>query len=422
MFVLESEGDDPRGPWRFRGQLDSDYGIDMTIHRTRAGKLVAIWAGHCVPGDPPAFGCQALYLSEMANPWTLKGAPLRIAVPTLPWEVVGQPINEGPIVIERGRKLHVVISASFFATDDYKLGRLTVPADADLLDPATWAGAKHPEPIFERDDEAGVLGPGHNMFFKSPDGREDRIAYHATDRAGQNTASFGGVRTVRMQPFGWTASDDPDLGRPVPVTRDLPAPSGDPSVVRQPEDAVPGLEEQSAVGRAAVRVAGRLEVPVEVPRAGTHLVALRLRGGAVRARLAGAAAALAAPGERWAERALGRVALPAGRSTLVLEGEGALDQVRLELEPPGALGLPPARGCRSRRTLAVTVRAPRGTRLRSAEVTVAGRTRVVRVRGLRVPVVLRGLPRGRFAVRIVATTARGERLVAERTYRTCRAR
>jgi hypothetical protein len=85
-----------------------------------------------------------------------------------------------------------------------------------------------------------------------------------------------------------------------------------------------------------------------------------------------------------------------------------------------ALGLPSAKRCVSRRSFRIRVRAPRGQRLRSARVSVAGRrTRVLRGKRLRAVVDLRGLPAGRVVVRIRAVTTRGRRITATRTYRTC---
>jgi hypothetical protein len=98
-----------------------------------------------------------------------------------------------------------------------------------------------------------------------------------------------------------------------------------------------------------------------------------------------------------------------------------LHALRWDGGPPGAtLGLPSSRRCVSRRSFRIRLRAPRGQRLRSARVSVAGRrARVLRGRRLRAVVDLRGLPAGRVTVRIRAVTTRGRRLSATRTYRTC---
>jgi len=89
-------------------------------------------------------------------------------------------------------------------------------------------------------------------------------------------------------------------------------------------------------------------------------------------------------------------------------------------EPASAIGLRSSRRCVSRRAFRIRLRAPRGDRLRFARVVVNGRSvRVLRGRRLRAPVVLRGLPRGRYTVRVTAVTVRGRRVKETRAYRTC---
>jgi hypothetical protein len=83
--------------------------------------------------------------------------------------------------------------------------------------------------------------------------------------------------------------------------------------------------------------------------------------------------------------------------------------------------LPSARTCRSRRDFTIRLRRPRsGGRIRTARVYVNGRrVRVLRGRRLRSRVNLRGLPRGRYTIRVVIRTTRGKRIVSTRRYRTC---
>jgi hypothetical protein len=83
--------------------------------------------------------------------------------------------------------------------------------------------------------------------------------------------------------------------------------------------------------------------------------------------------------------------------------------------------LPATRSCASRRNFTIRLHDPRGPeRLVSAQIFVNGRRVAVR-RGkrLRSRVDLRGLPSGRFTVRVRARTDRGRTLVATRRYRTC---
>jgi hypothetical protein len=82
----------------------------------------------------------------------------------------------------------------------------------------------------------------------------------------------------------------------------------------------------------------------------------------------------------------------------------------------------PSRSCASRRSLAVTVRLPRHSRVRVVRATAGGRHVAARRQGSRVVVRLAGLPRGRYRVVVtVRATRRGRTMVrtVRRTARTC---
>jgi hypothetical protein len=82
--------------------------------------------------------------------------------------------------------------------------------------------------------------------------------------------------------------------------------------------------------------------------------------------------------------------------------------------------LPSARTCRSRRDFSIRLRKPKRGRIKTARVYVNGkRVKTLRGRRVRARVNLRGLPRGRYTVRVVVTTTRGQRIVTKRRYRTC---
>ena len=83
-------------------------------------------------------------------------------------------------------------------------------------------------------------------------------------------------------------------------------------------------------------------------------------------------------------------------------------------------GLPSARRCVSRRAFTIRIRRRRGRTYSSAQVFLNGRQIATR-RGTRVtaPINLRGLPRGRYTVRIVVVTTTGEVITGTRRYRTC---
>jgi GH43 family beta-xylosidase len=217
LYVAESAGDDPFGPYAFKAKLltdpdDRHYAIDGTVLQHPNGSSYFLWCGRPSPAG------QGLYISKMANPWTLAGPRAYI-----PADGFGcKSVREGPVPLLRGDKICLIYSTCPADTPDYKLGLLVAAADKDPLDPATWA--QHPAPVFERDDSAGVYGPGHNFFFKSPDGKEDWIIYHAKSGTKRTYAD----RTTRAQRFSWRPDGTPDFGRPLPLDAEIVPPSGEP--------------------------------------------------------------------------------------------------------------------------------------------------------------------------------------------------
>lgn len=231
MYVLESRGSSPAGPYLFKGQLavPQPWAIDATVGVVN-GRLYLLYAG----GE--SFAPTSLYIMELSNPWTVSGPAIEISRPTLPWETSIFSINEGPELLPHGDKLNVIYSAAWCGSGNYALGRLTVPQKADLLSPATWAVAKFPQPVFASAPGRQVFGPGHGSFFTSPDGRESWNVYHATDEPKKGCFT-GGLRTTRAQQFTWNDDDTPNFGTPVAVSTDIAAPGGDRTIEIQAESA-----------------------------------------------------------------------------------------------------------------------------------------------------------------------------------------
>lgn len=216
MYVIESASDDPLGPYTFKAQVQTDpenefYAIDGTILQLPNGNLYFIWCGR-----PSAAG-QGIYISRMANPWTTTGPRVYLETSGFGCEHV----REGPITLMRNGKVFLVYSACDASTPDYKLGWLQSDIGSDLMNPASWK--QNPKPVFARVDQWGVFGPGHNFFFKSPDGKEDWIVYHA--KLGTNR-TFGD-RVTRAQPFTWNADGTPNFGLPLSPDADIAVPSGE---------------------------------------------------------------------------------------------------------------------------------------------------------------------------------------------------
>ena len=220
MFVLESAGDDPMGPYVFKAQLRTDpddrfYAIDGHPFVNAAdGAMYFLWCGRPSPAG------QGLYISKMSNPWTLTGNRVYIPASGFGDNV---PVREGPETLQRDGKVYLIYSSSPADTPDYKLGLLIADGKRNLLDPGSWK--QYLTPVFQRDDDNKVYGPGHNYFFTSPDGTQDWIVYHAKG----GTEHTYRDRSTRAQPFTWTPDGMPDFGTPLPVTTDIDEPSGTPT-------------------------------------------------------------------------------------------------------------------------------------------------------------------------------------------------
>ncbi|TWR25996.1 family 43 glycosylhydrolase [Mucilaginibacter achroorhodeus] len=229
MYVIENQSDDPtKGTWTFKGRVGDatdKWAIDGSVFEHR-GQLFMIWSGW--EGD--FNGQQDIYIAKMKNPWTIESKRSKISGPLFDWEKNGDlgknsnpphvNVNEGPEILIHGDKLFLIYSASGCWTDFYALGMLTASAGSDFLDPNSWK--KSDKPVFQRSIEKSVYAPGHNSFFKSADGKEDWIIYHANSKAGQGC---GGFRSPRMQKFTWNADGTPNFGEPVAEGTVLKAPS-----------------------------------------------------------------------------------------------------------------------------------------------------------------------------------------------------
>jgi hypothetical protein len=85
------------------------------------------------------------------------------------------------------------------------------------------------------------------------------------------------------------------------------------------------------------------------------------------------------------------------------------------------IALPSSKKCVSRRKFKIRIRAPRGLSVTKTTVYV-NRRKAGSGRGNNAAISLKGLPKGKFKVKVVAVLSDGRQLVLNRTYRTCGAR
>lgn len=221
MYVLENTAATPvEGTWVMKGKVSdpSDlWAIDGTVFKHN-GQLYMSWSGGNA-GAPP----QNIYIARMSNPWTISSEKIMIATPNFDWEKKGNPINEGPQVLTNPQgRVFIVYSGSGYWVDGYCLGLLSLKENGDPMNPADWT--KRNQPVFSMRAESSAYGPGHNGFFKSPDGQEDWIIYHARSKAGGGDDNG---RNPRIQRFGWNSDGTPNFGLPWDIAVAYSRPSGE---------------------------------------------------------------------------------------------------------------------------------------------------------------------------------------------------
>ena len=208
--IVCDSADPMTGNWTVLGEFKlpwDSFNLDSTLF-THRGVTYFCWAQR----EPGLETNSNIYLAPMAGPLSLAAKPVRLSVPTLPWEVRGYKVNEAPAFLEHAGRVFISYSAS--ATDDrYCLGLLWAKADADLMELKNWT--KSQQPVFTSCPETGVYGPGHNSFTTDLQGR-DMLIYHGRDYAKiQGDPLLDPNRHTRAQRLYFKPDGMPDFGVPV---------------------------------------------------------------------------------------------------------------------------------------------------------------------------------------------------------------
>lgn len=225
-YGMKSKTDDIFGEWETAVEikLPDDYrSIDATFFEYKDKQYIVY------SGWPNAYNLnyrQHLYIQELEKDNPLKVASSEtvrhlISEPTNSWEIDGGTAqNEGPAVgfAPDGTPI-IFFSGSYSGGDSYCIGYLKLVGE-DLLNETSWQKSK--EPLMATDMAySEVIAPGHNSIFKSPDGKEDWICYHAAKKSGS-----GWDRQTRLQKLTWDGNT-PVVEKIFKASDEAPLPSGD---------------------------------------------------------------------------------------------------------------------------------------------------------------------------------------------------
>lgn len=316
MYALEAVGDDPLGEYEFKGQITDEtnkWAIDGLVMEHEE-QLYFVWSGW--EGNENIR--QNTYIAPMSDPLTISGPRVLLSTPDLDWEMAGGPpyIQEGQAILYREGRVFIVYSGAGSWTPFYSLGLLTLKEGGNPLQPEDWQ--RSAEPLLTMDEEAGVYGPGHNSFVKSPDGTEDWIVYHGTTSATDGWNN----RKARAQRISWNEQGLPEFGKPLSLETAIPLPAG--SGVYQAKYA---QRDEERISFGSISASGQTEVPL--------LVHYRNETGHSRSLEAWVNETLAStlelpvtePGEIG--YAYGRVRLEAGANELVLRSSDEEEQSKI---------------------------------------------------------------------------------------------
>ncbi|GIZ45650.1 hypothetical protein CKM354_000880700 [Cercospora kikuchii] len=210
-------GSTPWDMYGYAGELQTPgfFSIDGTIVRLQDQNYF-VYSGF-VNGGFEAGEKQKLYITPLTGA-TTTGEHKVLSEPAESWELVGEPVNEGPYALYNGNKTFIAFSGSYCGTPSYALGTLEWTG-GDPMDSANWVKTG---PHFTSAN--GEFGTGHNSFFTSPDGSETWNVYHSTPNSGGNC---GDQRRANAVVVRWNEDGTPDFGVPPGYGQVLPGPSGE---------------------------------------------------------------------------------------------------------------------------------------------------------------------------------------------------
>lgn len=193
-------GASPWDDWSYAGQMIDHWGIDGTILRFNDWGNYFVYS--CMTGVPNQSTC----VRKLADDNVSLTGPLSIvSQPDQPWERSEVPVHEGAFGLYFGNRTYIAYSANYCWTPDYCVALLEWDGVTDPMRPEAWT--KSDGCVLT--NGGGNFGTGHNSFFRSPDGTETWITFHATD---VQTGACDDRRYTMVQPLTANADGTPNFG------------------------------------------------------------------------------------------------------------------------------------------------------------------------------------------------------------------
>ncbi|KAM5344411.1 hypothetical protein ACJ41O_012948 [Fusarium nematophilum] len=200
MHALKG-GASPWDSWSYGGQLTTDWGIDGSVLRFNGWGNYFMWS--CMSGSPAR---QSTCVRKLGSDFiSVTGSTSVISKPDQPWEQSGTPVQEGQFALYFGGKTYIAYSANYCWTPNYCVALLEWDGNTDPAKPAAWKKSNG----CVLSSANGNYGTGHNSFFRSPDGKQTYITFHATSN---KNGACDDTRYAMVQPLTANSDGSPNFG------------------------------------------------------------------------------------------------------------------------------------------------------------------------------------------------------------------
>lgn len=207
QYMKVAVADCPTGPFTYVKTFFENFSIDSHAVQDADGRLYLFYSPNNYASTHPTRPGTVIVVDELLDPFTLKGDPQPVILPTLDQEIFARNrfgdgrhwhTIEGALHFTRGNRQYVTYSGNAFTHEHYFVGYATAPKGPigqaqwrKWPDESTWG------PIMRKN--ARVEGTGHNSVTQAPNGVDDFLVYHG--REFDPSAGEGERRLMRIDPI-----------------------------------------------------------------------------------------------------------------------------------------------------------------------------------------------------------------------------